>query len=219
MLTNAPEHAKSMKRTRSRTGQVYILQPHLPQSTWILQTSCVMWNSSRICGVKLEVFRDPCFSNVSGQRTGFDVEVSNFFFVHAHYYFIGHRLSREQTIPTVTCGVSWYAIVRESKMAMSYSWMGSPWSFYMNPLTERWAHIHTFHTLFEYYEHSWGTMVTLWSVSASVSAVYEISSDRSYKLPPTLAGLAQGQYTTDKTLQRHLFGTELKVLALLQVER
>ena len=62
-------------------------------------------------------------------------------------------------------------------------------------------------------------MVTLWSVPASVSAVYEISSDRSYKLPLTLVGLAQGQYTTDKTLQRHLFGTELKVLALLQVER
>jgi len=59
-----------------------------------------------VCGVKLEVFRDPGFGNVSGQWTGFDVDVSRFFFVHAHYYLIGHYLSREQTIPIVTGGVS-----------------------------------------------------------------------------------------------------------------
>ena len=92
MLERAPEHAQSMKKARSGAArcQVYILQTRLPQSTWILQTSCVMWNSSRMCGVKLEVFRDPGFGNLSGQWTGFDVDVSRFFFVHAYYYLIGH---------------------------------------------------------------------------------------------------------------------------------
>ena len=109
MLVRAPEHAQSMKRARSGAAhyQVYILQTRLPQSTWILQTSCVMWKSSSlVCGVKFEVFRDPGFGIVSGEWTGFDVDVSKFFFVLAHYYLIAHCLHREQTIPTVTGGVS-----------------------------------------------------------------------------------------------------------------
>ena len=108
MLDRAPEHAQSMKQARSgaASSRVCIMETRLPRSTWILQTSCIMWKSSRTCGVKLEVFQDPGFSIVSGQWTGFDVDVSRFFFVHAHYRLIGHCLYREQTIPTVTGGVS-----------------------------------------------------------------------------------------------------------------
>ena len=58
-------------------------------------------------GVKLEVFRAPGFGNiVSTEWTGFDVDVSRFLFVHAHYHLIDHCLYREQTIPTMTGGVS-----------------------------------------------------------------------------------------------------------------
>ena len=109
MLETAPEHAQSMKKARSGAAccQVYILQTRLPQSPWILQTSCVTWKSSRICGLKLGVFRNPRFGIASGEWTGFDVDVSRFVFVHAHYYYlIGHCLYREQTIRTVTGGVS-----------------------------------------------------------------------------------------------------------------
>ena len=82
------------------------METRLPRSTWILQTSCVMWKGSRMCGVKLDVFRDPGFGNLSGEWTGFDVDVSRLFFVHAHYHLISHCLYRGQMIPTVTGGVS-----------------------------------------------------------------------------------------------------------------
>ena len=109
MLDRAPEHAQSMKNARfgAARSQLYILQTRLPRSTWILQTSCVMWKGSGICGVKLEVVRDPGFGNVSGEWTGFNVDVSRFFFVHAHHHLIGLDIvNREQTTPTVTGGVS-----------------------------------------------------------------------------------------------------------------
>ena len=109
MLDRVPEHAQSMKKTHlgAACSQVYILQLHLPPSTWILQISCVMWKGSGICGVKLEVVRDPSFGNVSGEWTGFDVDVSRLFFVSARYHLIGLDIvNREQTIPTVTGGVS-----------------------------------------------------------------------------------------------------------------
>ena len=108
MLARAPKHAQSMNKACSGAAgyRVCIMETRIPQSTWILQISCVMWNSSRMCGVRLEVFRDPGFGNVSGEWRGFDVDVSRFFFVHAHHYLIGHFLYREQTIPTVTGGAS-----------------------------------------------------------------------------------------------------------------
>ena len=82
------------------------METRLPRSTWVLQTSCVMWKSSRICGVKLDVFQNPRFGIASGEWTGFDVDVSRFFLVHTHYYPIGYCLYRELTIPIVTGGVS-----------------------------------------------------------------------------------------------------------------
>jgi len=90
MLSRAPEHAQFMKKARSGAAgcQVYILQTCLPRSTWILQTSYIMWKSSSTCGVKLEIFQNPGFGNVSGEWTGFDVDVSRFLVVHAHYHLI-----------------------------------------------------------------------------------------------------------------------------------
>ena len=58
-------------------------------------------------GVKLEIFRDPSFRNVSGKWTGLDVDVSRFFFRARILHLIGIGIgNREQTIPTVTGGVS-----------------------------------------------------------------------------------------------------------------
>ncbi|KIM59807.1 hypothetical protein SCLCIDRAFT_1217428, partial [Scleroderma citrinum Foug A] len=71
------EHAQAMNKARSgaeRYGRICIMQTRLPQTTKILQTSSVMWKSSRMCGVKLEVFHDPNLSHVSGEWTAFDVD-------------------------------------------------------------------------------------------------------------------------------------------------
>jgi len=109
MLDRAPEHAQSMKKARSggERCQVYILQTRLPRSTWILQTSYVMWKRSGVYGIKLEVFQDPGFGIVSGQRAGFDVDVSRPSFMCIHYNLIRIGIAnREQRIPTVTGGVS-----------------------------------------------------------------------------------------------------------------
>ena len=108
MWVRAPEHAQSMKKARSGAArcQVYILQTPLPRSTWILQTSCVLWMNSGICGVKLEVFQDSSVDIVSHEWAGFDVDVSIFFLVHTHYHLIGHCLYREHMILTATGGVS-----------------------------------------------------------------------------------------------------------------
>ena len=76
------EHAQAMNKARSgaeRYGRICIMQTRLPQTTKILQTSSVMWKSSRMCGVKLEVFHDPNLSHVSGEWTAFDVDVGSLF--------------------------------------------------------------------------------------------------------------------------------------------
>ena len=84
MLRKAPEYAQSMKETCSGVASLLcIMETPLPRSTWTLQTSCVMWTSSRICGIKLAVFQNPRFGIASGEWTSFDVDVSRFFFVHA----------------------------------------------------------------------------------------------------------------------------------------
>ena len=84
ILERLLERAKSMEKARFGAARcrVYILHTRLPRSNWILQTSCVMWKSSRIFGVKLEVFRDRGIA--SGEWTNFDVDVSRFFFLCRH---------------------------------------------------------------------------------------------------------------------------------------
>ena len=92
MLARAPEHARSMDKARSgagRYGRVCIMQTRLYHFT--LFTSCVVWKSSGKSGVKFELFRrDPGFGNVSGEWTGFDVDVSGIFLVPAHYFRISN---------------------------------------------------------------------------------------------------------------------------------
>jgi len=70
MLARVPEHAQHMNEVRSGVKQVCIMQTRLPQTTRILQISFVMWKSSRIRGVRLDV---------SGEWTAFDVNVGSYF--------------------------------------------------------------------------------------------------------------------------------------------
>ncbi|KIM66878.1 hypothetical protein SCLCIDRAFT_1210921 [Scleroderma citrinum Foug A] len=72
-----------MNKARSgaeRYGRIYIMQTRLSQRTKVLQISSVVWNS-RMCGVKLQVFHDPGFGDVSGEWTVFDVNVGSFLYV------------------------------------------------------------------------------------------------------------------------------------------
>ena len=81
-LVGTAEHAQHMDMARSgaeRDGQACIMQTRLPRTTGILQISSVMWKSSRMCGVKFEVFHDPDFGDVSGEWTAFNVDVGSFF--------------------------------------------------------------------------------------------------------------------------------------------
>jgi len=81
MLFRTPEHGQHMNKARSGAdpyGQVCILHTRLPQTTRILRISSVMWKSSRMRGVKLDVFHDPGFSDILGEWTAFDVDVGVF---------------------------------------------------------------------------------------------------------------------------------------------
>jgi len=84
MLVGMPEHAQHMNKASSgaeRYGRICIMQTRLPRTSGLLQISSVMWKSSRMCRVKLQVFQDPGFGDVSGQWTAFDVDVSSFLHV------------------------------------------------------------------------------------------------------------------------------------------
>ncbi|KAL4082132.1 heterokaryon incompatibility protein-domain-containing protein [Scleroderma yunnanense] len=62
MLVKGPEYARSMAEARSRGGRYgRLLVKHtcLAESTWTVQTSCIMWESSRNCGVRIDAFRYP----------------------------------------------------------------------------------------------------------------------------------------------------------------
>ena len=82
MKVRTLDHVQAMNKARSgaeRYGQVCIMQTRLTRTTRILQISSVMWKSSGVCGVKLEVFHDPGFGDVSGEWTVFDVNVGSLF--------------------------------------------------------------------------------------------------------------------------------------------
>jgi len=73
-----------MNKARSGSegyGQIYVMQTRLPRTTRVLQISSVMWNSSRMCGVKLGVLHDPGFCDISGKWTAFGVDVGGFLHV------------------------------------------------------------------------------------------------------------------------------------------
>ena len=81
MLISTPEHAQHMNKAHSgaeRYRQVCIMQTHLPRTTRILRISSVIWRSSGMNGVKLEVYHNPGFGDISGEWTAFDVNVGSF---------------------------------------------------------------------------------------------------------------------------------------------
>ena len=90
MLARAPEHAQSMDKAHSG-ALVSIMRTRLHQLT--LRT-CVVWKSSRENGVKFEVFRDSGFDYISGEWTGFDVDVGDIFPASANYF----RISIDITV-------------------------------------------------------------------------------------------------------------------------
>ena len=86
LLVRGPERAHSMADTPSRGeryGRVWVKDTCFPQSTWIVRTSRVVWERSRI-GVRMEVFRRPGFLNGPDEWKVLDVEVSGIFVVHTH---------------------------------------------------------------------------------------------------------------------------------------
>jgi len=104
MLARAPEYAQSMNKARSG-DRVCIMQAHLRQLT---QHTYVVWKSPRENVIKLEVFRDLSFGNVSAEWMGPDVDVGKIFPVPAHYFRISIDITidRKYMIPTVTGGIS-----------------------------------------------------------------------------------------------------------------
>ena len=83
ILYDTPVHAEAMNKMRSGSegyhDQIYVMRIRFPQTTRVLQISSAMWNSSRMCRVKLGVFHDPGFCDESGEWTAFDVDVGTFF--------------------------------------------------------------------------------------------------------------------------------------------
>ncbi|KAL4072833.1 heterokaryon incompatibility protein-domain-containing protein [Scleroderma yunnanense] len=79
MMARGPENARSMAGICSqgeRYGRVWFKQTFLPESNWAVRISCIMWQSSRNYGVRIETFQLFCFDNVSVFR-GLDVEGTN----------------------------------------------------------------------------------------------------------------------------------------------
>ena len=77
LMLRGPERAQSMAKApfrADRSGCVWIHHIRLPGSTWIVRTSRVVWEKSRI-GVRMEVFRDPGFHDGLNEWKILDVEV------------------------------------------------------------------------------------------------------------------------------------------------
>ena len=101
LLVRGPERAQSMADAPSRGeryGRVWVKDTCLPQSTWIVRTSRVVWERSKI-GVRMEVFRHPYFHNFPNKWRVLDVEVSGFFVVLRT---LPKAVCRESMIPIVT---------------------------------------------------------------------------------------------------------------------
>jgi len=81
MLVSTLEHAQAMNKVHSSSegyGQICVMQTRIPRTTRVLQISSIMWNT-KMCGVKLDVFHDPGFCDVSGEWTAVNVDVGSFF--------------------------------------------------------------------------------------------------------------------------------------------
>ncbi|KAL4076543.1 heterokaryon incompatibility protein-domain-containing protein [Scleroderma yunnanense] len=79
MRVSGPEHAKSMAKARSRGSRhcVRVMQTHLPRSGWTVRTSCVEWDGSMICGVRIDAFQNPGFSSISNEWRCIEVDRTN----------------------------------------------------------------------------------------------------------------------------------------------
>ncbi|KAL4062633.1 heterokaryon incompatibility protein-domain-containing protein [Scleroderma yunnanense] len=78
MLVRGPSHARSMAEVCSRGaryGRLWVKHTLLPGSTWTVQTSCTVWESSGNCGVRIDAFRYPY--NEPDNCRGFDVVGTN----------------------------------------------------------------------------------------------------------------------------------------------
>ena len=89
MVVRGAARSQSMADVPSRgdcRGHVWVHHMCLPDSTWIIRTSRVVWERSKIA-VQMEVFRDPGFQNdlYSGWMT-FNIEVSGFVIMHMDCY-------------------------------------------------------------------------------------------------------------------------------------
>ena len=87
-LVRGPERVQSMAEAPprgERYGRVWVKHTSLPRSTCIVRTSRIVWERSRI-GVRVEVFRHPCFHNGPDEWKILGVEVSGLFIVHTYDY-------------------------------------------------------------------------------------------------------------------------------------
>jgi len=159
MLVRGPEHGQSMIQIRSRGeryGHIWVKHASLLASAWTVQTSCVVWESSRNRGVKVEVFQYPSRHN-EHEWIGFDVDVGSFHLVH--HYFIFTDLQGTNDPNCNMLGL----MIRDSlsKWRDRFPLLVDGVSMNFSPAPNGVkASIHTFHTLLESYENSWGTMVT-----------------------------------------------------------
>ena len=77
MLDKGAEHAQCIAGAcprRERYHHVLIKHTSLPGSMWTVQTSCIVWQSSRICAIKIDAFYD--FYNIAEEWTSFAIDVS-----------------------------------------------------------------------------------------------------------------------------------------------
>ena len=69
-----------------RYRRLLVKHTSLPGSTRTVRTSCVVWESSRICAVKIDLPQpDSHLCTVWGKWIGFSIDVGGFLLVHMHY--------------------------------------------------------------------------------------------------------------------------------------
>ena len=89
MLDSGREYAKYMTDACPRSERYHrLLVKHtsLPGSTRTVQTSCVVWESSKICTVKINVFHGFCRVPVD-EWVGFGTDVGGFMHVYALFHY------------------------------------------------------------------------------------------------------------------------------------
>ena len=135
-LVKGPERAQSMAEMPSlskRYGRLWVNHIHPPASPWIMRTSRVVWERSRI-GVRIEVLRDSSFDIGLNEWRILHVEVSDFFVV----YTLLRPFIRRESAVSMTLGVSCCAICHAS-VRIYYVWMVFRSNFLWHKKKHRWA--------------------------------------------------------------------------------